>query len=425
MTSLEQKEYTGKPGRPRHIKVTYERPWMYAKQEDIFFDKSRIVICEASTKAGKTVGCIAWIVEQAMLHGGDNRHFWWVAPVVAQARIAFTRVKTGLDVEGGEISVNEARLEIRLLNGSIIEFKSADNPDSLFGEDVYACVIDEASRCREESWHAIRSTLTFTKGPVRIIGNVRGRKNWAYRLGLLAKAGEPGMAYYKLTAYDAVQAGVLDITEVEAARRQLPEDVWRELYLAEPSEDSGNPFGLNHIRNCTAPLSTESPRVFGWDLAKSQDWTVGIGLDKELRVSRFHRWQHVPWPDTRERITTETGTLPALVDSSGVGDPVLDELQRDGAGRFEGYKFSLPSKQELIRGLILAIQNETIRFPSGVIAVELEAFEYRMSDHGNVIYAAAEGMHDDCVVALALAVMHARKRRIRSDRKAVYAPRMW
>ena len=122
---------------------------------------------------------------------------------------------------------------------------------------------------------------------------------------------------------------------------------------------------------------------------------------------------------------TETGTVPGLVDSSGVGDPVVDELQRDGWGRFEGYKFSLPAKQELIRALILAIQAEDIRFPDGIIVAELESFEYQMSDHGNIIYAASDGMHDDCVVALALAVLQARKRRLKGDRKAVRAPRGW
>ena len=29
-----------------------------------------------------------------------------------------------------------------------------------------------------EAWHALRSTLTATQGPVRIIGNVSGRRNW-------------------------------------------------------------------------------------------------------------------------------------------------------------------------------------------------------------------------------------------------------
>jgi len=47
----------------------------------------------------------------------------------------------------------------------------------LYGEDVYGAVIDEASRMKEDAWTAIQSTLTATRGPVRIIGNVKGEKN--------------------------------------------------------------------------------------------------------------------------------------------------------------------------------------------------------------------------------------------------------
>ena len=38
-------------------------------------------------------------------------------------------------------------------------------------------MIDEASRMKEDAWTAIQSTLTATRGPVRIIGNVKGEKN--------------------------------------------------------------------------------------------------------------------------------------------------------------------------------------------------------------------------------------------------------
>jgi hypothetical protein len=48
-----------------------------------------------------------------------------------------------------------------------------------------------------------------------------------------------------MTAYDAVAGGVFPLSEIEDAKRALPEHVFRELYLAEPSDDGGNPFGLN------------------------------------------------------------------------------------------------------------------------------------------------------------------------------------
>ena len=35
---------------------------------------------------------------------------------------------------------------------------------------------------KEDAWIAIQSTLTATRVPVRIIGNVKGKKNWFYLL---------------------------------------------------------------------------------------------------------------------------------------------------------------------------------------------------------------------------------------------------
>ena len=349
---------------------------------------------------------MVWLAERAML-GRAGRNYWWVAPIFPQARIAFRRLKRGLPPD--TYRANEGELTLTLANGAVLWFKGADKPDSLYGEDVYAAVIDEASRCKEEAWHAVRSTLTATRGPVRIIGNVKGRRNWAYQLARRAEAGEPGMRYAKITAQDAVAAGVLDAAEIEDARAKLPPAVYGELYEAEASDDQGNPFGLDAIRACVAPLSDATPDVWGWDLAKSRDWTVGIALDRDGRACRFERWQ-APWETTIERILHLTGEVAALVDSTGVGDPVLERLQR-GRGNYEGFKFTEPSKQQLMEGLAVSIREGAIAYPDGPIRAELDAFEYAHTRTG-VRYAAPEGMHDDCVCALGLARRHHVMRRV-------------
>jgi len=138
------------------------------------------------------------------------------------------------------------------------------------------------------------------------------------------------------------------------------------------------------------------------DLAKSVDWTVCIGLDAAGAVCRFARWQG-PWLATIPRIVALVGDTPALVDSTGVGDPVLEELQAHGRFHFHGYKFTAPSKQQLMEGLAVAIQQQEITYPDGPIVSELEVFEYAYTRTGTR-YTAPEGMHDDCVMALALAV---------------------
>ena len=181
-------------------------------------------------------------------------------------------MRRGLDQQ--LYTANESELTIRLINGTTVAFKSGEKPDNLYGEDVYAAVLDEATRMREEAWFAIRSTLTATRGEVRIIGNVKGRRNWAYGLARRAEGGEPEWMYAKLTATDAIEAGILASEEIEQAKSQLPENVFRELYFAEPSDDGGNPFGQEAIRACIGDISVKPPVVYGVDLAKSVDWTV-------------------------------------------------------------------------------------------------------------------------------------------------------
>lgn len=385
-------------------KIVYQRPPLAKYQLDAIFCAERYAEIEASTKSGKTHGALAWLFEQAAIGGKPGRNYWWVAPVFSQAEIAYRRLKLALPDTIRKC--NDTALLIRLVNGASIVFKSGEKPDNLYGEDVYAAVIDEASRVREESWWALRSTLTKTEAPVRIIGNVKGRRNWYYQLCRKAQAGEPGHRYSKITARDAVEAGILTAEEVEDAKRTLPERIFRELFDAEASDDAGNPFGMSAIRSCVKPPSAESPVAFGVDLAKSIDWTVVIGLDASGAVCRLERFQ-LPWQETMARIKAIIGPTPALIDSTGVGDPIVEALQRDLGESVVGYKFTSESKQRLMEGLAVAIQSGEVAFPEDAVN-ELCSFEYHYTGTG-VRYSAPEGAHDDIVCALALALVRKRQ----------------
>lgn len=377
---------------------------LYKKQREAIFTQARIAVIEASTKSGKTLGALVWILDQAT-HKGNGSNHWWIAPVYLQTKIAYRRLRRALHPyrDYGFVS-HDSEQRITLPNRAVIWFKSGEKPDNLYGEDVHSAVIDEGSRCREEAWHAVRSTLTATEGPVRIIGNVKGRKNWMYYLARKAEAGEPGMSYAKLTSDDAIAAGIIKKTEVEDAKRALPEAVFNELYYASPSDDEGNPFGLKAIDLCVGSLSNKEAENFGIDLAKSVDWTVLVGLDNDSTVSYFDRYQR-DWGMTKENILQTLNGRPALADSTGVGDPIVEDLQKEN--KFvEGFKFSQQSKQQLMEGLAVAIQQGKTKYPLGTIVNELKSFEYEYTRTG-VKYTAPVGMHDDCVVALALAVKKA------------------
>jgi phage FluMu gp28-like protein len=387
-----------------------ELPPLYRKQHAAICDPARFVVIEASTKSGKTLGCLLWILGEAW--NRPRSCCWWVAPTFEVTKtVGYERLRGMLrdaDPEKRIWEDNASRLTLTLSNGSRIAFKSADNPDTLYGEDVHFAVVDEATRCPEESWHAVRSTLSATRGRCRIIGNLKGRKNWCYRLARQAESGtEPDLAYHRLTAADAVEGSVLAADEVEAARRQLPEHVFRELYLVEASDDGGNPFGLDAIRKAVRPLSTAEPAAFGIDLAKTTDWTVILGLDSTGTVCYLDRFR-LDWQATRERIASTVGRVPTLIDSTGVGDPIVEDLQR-GRSNIEGFKFTATSRQQLLEGLAAALQRGEVMYPEGFLRIELEAFEWESTRTG-VRYTAPASMHDDGVMALALAVRRAANR---------------
>jgi hypothetical protein len=101
------------------------------------------------------------------------------------------------------------------------------------------------------------------------------------------------------------------------------------------------------------------------------------------------------------RLKDMLGNAPALIDATGVGDPIVEELQTT-VGYVEGFRFTSQSKQMIMVGLASGIQTGSVGVLAGWLASEMETFQYEYTATG-VRYTAPVGMHDDGVCALALA----------------------
>jgi hypothetical protein len=295
-----------------------------------------------------------------------------------------------------QYTANKSDLILQFRTGGMIRFFTGTRLDSFRGLKFHKVIIDEASFIPdlEDGWlNSIRPTLTDYQGGAIFLSTPKGTN---YFYSLFMKGGEQDWESFKFSTYDNP---TIPATEIDAARFQLPHSVFEQEYMANPAENSANPFGSEFIKKCISPMSGRVPVCFGIDIAKSVDWTVIIGLDDLGYVCYFDRYQ-MDWHNTKENIKR----LPkahTLIDSSGVGDPVLEDLQRSGM-QIEGLKFTSSSKQQLMEGLSSAIQQRLIRYPEGVIVDELNIFEYIFTNTG-VRYSAPSGFHDDCVMALALA----------------------
>lgn len=216
--------------------ISIKGPELTSYQKDILHSRARFTITEAGTKTGKTFSHIYWLFKQA--HSKQARkgfNYWWVAPVYSQAKIAYNRMWN--KVAGTKVyKTNKGELSITTPLGTIIHFKTAKDPDNLYGEDVHACVFDEFTRAKEEAWFALRSTLTATRAKCKLIGNYKGNANWGHQLSKKAQT-DPSYEYFKITAWDAVKEGILDKEEVQQAQRDLPHFMFKALYLAEGDLD--------------------------------------------------------------------------------------------------------------------------------------------------------------------------------------------
>lgn len=239
-------------------------------QKKILLSTKRFTITEASTKAGKTLSHMIWLfVEAHKPYVKRGYNFWWVAPVYQQAEIAFKRYKSKLIEKGIYRFYEKPRLEIICPNGAIIKFLSADNPDNLYGEDVHAAVFDEAPRAKYDAWVALRTTLTATNAPAKLIGNFKGISNWMHQLKEESKNKNSNYEYFKITAYQAVEEGVLKLEEIEQAKKDLTPNQFKMLYLAEASEDEDSLIEYGAIDDLftNIPLKVKEQKYITADIA--------------------------------------------------------------------------------------------------------------------------------------------------------------
>lgn len=298
-----------------------------------------------------------------------------------------------------------------LANGGTIEFRSAEDTGGLVGEGLRWLIVDEAARVPELVWQSdLEPTLTTYQAPALLISTPRG-KNWFYQSWL--KGGDGEHLDYASWQRPSNSSPYFAPSEYERLKQELPADIFAQEVLAEFVEGAGSVF--RNIEGCIGGELKSEPEeggtyVLGVDLAKHEDWTVATVLDTETgQVVAQERFQQLDWYVQRGMIKalyTTWGRPYTLVDATGLGDPVVEELRRDGVD-CEGFQFTAKSKGDLVNGLRLAFEQETIRIPEScaVLRAELGAYTYEITASGNVKYGAPAGFHDDAVMSLGLAWM--------------------
>lgn len=400
----------------------WENPEAKADQRRFIFPPAgqRISCAATGSKTGKTWGLAEWcIIMAAKLPPGSL--IWWVAPYWKTVAIGWDRVLSMLPP--GTFKKNETERTI-LWNGVRIEFRSAENPNTLFGEAVHACVVDEGPRMRREAWGAITTTMMQTRGPIRVAGNTdKGKNNWFYELYLRGVKGDPEVASWSIKTYENPH---MNRDFIMSLKNTYTQRQWQALVEAEFVDDgsavfrgideclfdarqpNGQPWPENVM---AAPYVKGESYVLGADLAKYTDFTVLTGMELGTRkVVFWDRFNKRSWKlqlQSTVAASQRYGNAVIWMDTTGAGEPVFEEAQRQGVPVMS-YKFTNPSKVALIEKLIIGIEQQQILIPSNltILREELASYEVEMNENGTIKYSSpGEGrdIHDDAVISLALA----------------------
>jgi phage terminase large subunit-like protein len=370
-------------------------------QLEVHSSDARFKVLSAGRRWGKTrLG-----VNECLDAASKGGRAWWVSPSYKTSEVGWRPLRQ----IARKIPNAEVRLVDRMVTlpgGGFVAVRSADNPDSLRGEGLDFVVMDECAFMRKEAWtEAIRPALSDRLGKALFISTPKGR-NWLWEIYQRGVSGEEG---WQSWTFPTSSNPHISASEVEAARRDLPEIIFRQEYLAEFIDDQGGVFRRVQEAAVLEPREYEEGKQYiaGVDVASSIDFTVVSVLDVESKemvyLDRFNRVDYPVLIDRLESVYHRYNLTSMVVESNSIGRPVIDELVTRGLN-IVPFTTTSATKQAIIQNLQSAFENGLIRVLNDPVLVgELLSFESKRNASGSFSYSAPNGMHDDCVMSLAIA----------------------
>ena len=368
----------------------------------------RFFLINFARRLRKTTLALNILIQEACEHS-NSRYGYITSTFTAAKSIAWrdpNMLKKWLPTEFVK-KFNESELFVEFKNGSILSLHGSDRPDSIRGVDFRGIVIDEAPLCKRELYEEILRPIV-AQGLERwmiFIFTPKGKASWIYEYWCKMRD-NPEWGRYMLNAEDS---GLFTMEELEKAKTEMPARVYAQEMMCSFEESSAGVF--KNVQECIAgqydSYRQDKTYVTGVDLAKINDFTVLTTIERETRrIVAWERFNQVDWSYQKEKILAHCNKYRslAIVDATGLGDPICEDLIRQGLSVFP-FKISNSSKKELISRLMVAIEQRQITFPNiPVLVEELGLYQYNVSDGGNITYGAPEGNNDDAVISLALAV---------------------
>ena len=378
-------------------------PSLHQSQVEIQVHPARFKIICAGRRWGKGVLGVGEAVRRAA--AGHN--CWWIAPSFASA--AFQSGWRMLEFYAARLAGAKIHLQRRALvmpSGGWLQFKTAEEVDSLRGESIDFVVIDEAAHIRDlqNLWElCLRPCLLDRKGQAWFISTPHGSN---YFHDLFQRGQTDGKTWASFQ-FPSTANPYLDATELEEIGKDMPALVRRQEIGAEFVQLTGALFRRDMVKI----LDTEPQGVRwfrAWDLAfttkTTSDFTVGVRVgmmaDGTLAVADVvrGRWE---WPQA-VRMIADTAKIDGVsvrqgVETVGAQVGALQTLMADPL--LAGLMFQpLPVHQDKITRALPVVA----RCEQGKLAIVRAGWNKEFLDE---LASFPESNHDDQVDSLSAAMV--------------------
>ena len=403
------------------IKVLGIEPFPY--QVKLLEDSSKRIVACMGRQTGKTT-----TIAMKAIHFADTNPKVTVlitAPSLRQSMIMFDRIATFVysTARLRNKVVRATRTLIHFENGSrIIALPCSEN--LLRGYTAQMVICDEAAFMPEEVvTQVIFPMLSTTDGYAIFLSTPWGKDHFFYRAFV-----NPAYHVHKVKSKECP---LIKPEFLEEMQENMTKEAYLMEYEAEFVEALNSYFPQDLIRKCVelaqklgvelyASLETAFPKgdyYAGVDFGKLQDYSVIVVLKREADVVKLVYMYQFPLetPYTQVighlvRANPKFQFCKILVDQTGVGEPVLEEICNQGISCVEGLKFTVQTKEELLTSLKIAMEQNRLAIPyHRQLCTQINEQQYAYSKGGHLQFSHPANSHDDMLWALALSAYAARE----------------
>lgn len=324
---------------------------------------------------------------------------------------------------------------VKLTNGSTIE-AYPNNPETIRGPTLHVVYCDEMNFIAkdEELYDAVLFTLSATNGKFICTSTPWTTNSIFHKIWHNPAYNDYAKSH--ITWQDAIEPkGPLKQNIIEKIKRQLEGDPhrWQREMMAEWAEDQNAWLPQALITSCidsqleyTSFNQTIKGEFYaGLDLGKHQDHSALATVQTEentIKLIHMHRFPlRTPYASVIGYVKTLCDRWQTirkiLVDMTGVGDYIVEDMINAGITQTEGVKFTQETKEQMAQWLKECMTEKRLKIPydSDLIA-ELNVERFELTKDGKTKFNHPEGTHDDRFWSLALATYATRN---------THTPKLW